>query len=516
MPTDSKLIQPLISTEAFSLLTTVVPSDAGASRQDTCPLTSRSVGWSRYRQVVLTALPLAAADILAILASYLLGTAVANCFFESQYHRGIVNNLSALCLCHLIVGNFLGLFPATGINPVCELKSLLTSVFSSLILLIALNGLVGEVTANELVTFSVAVPGIFLIAPVARFTMRRIASHQKWWGERVVIVGGGQHGRLVYDFIVRQPQRGLKPIGIVDTDPSEYWHTDEKAPLEFLGTTAELVTICRNNDCHWAIAAVANKSEKEVVEILTQGSLIPNLVVLNHNVMLPTMWVEAFDAAGLAGIHVKDRLLFPLQRILKRASDIILSSAMLIASLPLIIVAAIWIKAVSPGPVFFCHQGRIGRAQRPFGAYKIRTMVQNAQQILEHYLAENPSARFEWEKDQKLKNDPRVIPGIGTFLRKTSLDELPQLWNVLKGDMSLVGPRPIVPTEQSRYGEIYPLYQRVRPGLTGLWQVSGRNNTSYSDRVRLDAYYVRNWSLWLDYYVLLRTIRTVLCREGSY
>jgi lipopolysaccharide/colanic/teichoic acid biosynthesis glycosyltransferase len=143
-------------------------------------------------------------------------------------------------------------------------------------------------------------------------------------------------------------------------------------------------------------------------------------------------------------------------------------------------------------------------------------MVQNAQQILEEHLNSSKEARAEWEKDHKLKNDPRIIAGIGHFLRRTSLDELPQLWNVMKGDMSLVGPRPIVASEQIRYGEIQPLYLRVRPGLTGLWQVSGRNNTSYSDRVKLDAYYVRNWSLWLDYFILLRTVRTVLLREGSY
>jgi len=144
-------------------------------------------------------------------------------------------------------------------------------------------------------------------------------------------------------------------------------------------------------------------------------------------------------------------------------------------------------------------------------------MITNSEEVLRQHLAANPEALVEWLKDLKLKNDPRVIPKIGHFLRRTSLDELPQLWNIIVGDMSLVGPRPIyTDIEIEKFQEKYPLYLRVRPGLTGLWQVSGRNNTSYEDRVRLDSYYVRNWSLWLDYFILLRTIRTVLLREGSY
>ena len=144
-------------------------------------------------------------------------------------------------------------------------------------------------------------------------------------------------------------------------------------------------------------------------------------------------------------------------------------------------------------------------------------MITNSEQVLREYLAANPEAAAEWQRDLKLKDDPRIIPRIGHFLRKTSLDELPQLWNIIVGDMSLVGPRPIyTDIEIQKFREKYPLYLRVRPGLTGLWQVSGRNNTSYDDRVRLDSYYVRNWSLWLDYFILLRTVRTVLLREGSY
>jgi lipopolysaccharide/colanic/teichoic acid biosynthesis glycosyltransferase len=142
-------------------------------------------------------------------------------------------------------------------------------------------------------------------------------------------------------------------------------------------------------------------------------------------------------------------------------------------------------------------------------------MVPDADRILADYLSAHPEYLFEWQRDHKLRNDPRVTP-IGRWLRRLSLDELPQLWNVVIGQMSLVGPRPIVKAEIEKYGRRFGLYSRVRPGITGLWQVSGRNNTTYDERVSLDEYYVHNWSVWFDTYLLLRTVKTVLNREGAY
>ena len=159
-------------------------------------------------------------------------------------------------------------------------------------------------------------------------------------------------------------------------------------------------------------------------------------------------------------------------------------------------------------------QKRIGRNGGEFRAWKFRSMVQDAERVLEDYLARHPEMAEEWQRHHKLRNDPRVTR-IGRFLRKTSLDELPQLWNVLTGEMSLVGPRPIVRQELQKYGDAIELYLRVRPGITGLWQVSGRSNTTYDERIRLDEHYVRNWSVWLDIFVLGETIKTVLRAEGA-
>ena len=519
MEETSRLIRPLICTQVMSTMTTVVPeqeSGRGESREvrDTINLGDLS----RYRQVILTSLPLLIGDVLTLSSCYVVSSLAASWLLGKGYHTpGVWNNLTAACLCHIMWGSFLGLFPASGINPVRELRNHLTSIGGSFLVLIALNGLIGEVSRIEVLTICIALPLTLFIAPLTRFTFRRMFAHFRWWGESVIIVGSGRQTRLVFEFLERQPQRGLKPLGIVDSDPNAYWLSDQSEPLEFLGTTCDLVSICRQKNCHWVIAAIADRKETEVVEVLTQGSLIPNLIVLNSNVMMPTMWVEPFDAAGLLGIHVRDRLLFPMQRFVKRAMDVSIAMIALIASLPVFAVIAVWIKVVSPGPVFYRHRGRIGRGGRRFGALKIRTMSTNSEEALRDYLAKSPDAMAEWQRDLKLKDDPRIIPRIGVFLRKTSLDELPQLWNIIVGDMSLVGPRPIyTEIEIAKFREKYPLYLRVRPGLTGLWQVSGRNNTSYEDRVRLDTYYVRNWSLWLDYFILLRTVRTLLLREGAY
>jgi Undecaprenyl-phosphate galactose phosphotransferase WbaP len=178
------------------------------------------------------------------------------------------------------------------------------------------------------------------------------------------------------------------------------------------------------------------------------------------------------------------------------------------------VIIAVSIKMDAPGPVFYRHE-RIGRYGRKFHVYKFRTMIQNADQILQEYLDRSPELKAQWLETQKLKQDPRITR-LGNMLRKSSLDELPQLWNIILGDMSLVGPRPIVDSEVEKYGQCFDLYIKIRPGLTGLWQVSGRNNTTYEHRVELDEYYVHNRCVKLYFKILWKTIFVVLKKEGAY
>ena len=201
-------------------------------------------------------------------------------------------------------------------------------------------------------------------------------------------------------------------------------------------------------------------------------------------------------------------------RVVKRSADVMLVAFLCIVLMPLlcVIAAAVWLT--SPGPILFSHR-RIRRHGEFFTMWKFRTMCINSGEVLERYLMTHSEARAEWRATHKLKCDPRVTP-VGRFLRKTSLDELPQLWNVLNGTMSVVGPRPIVAAEVEKYGEQFWDYCAVKPGITGLWQVSGRSELSYAQRVELDRHYSQNWSLRTDARILARTWSSVVNRDGAY
>ncbi len=198
----------------------------------------------------------------------------------------------------------------------------------------------------------------------------------------------------------------------------------------------------------------------------------------------------------------------------KRIFDVIIASITLIVFLPLFAFVVLLLKLSDPGPVVFRHI-RVGQGGRRFACFKFRSMVLDSDKVLKTLLESDPAARKEWDRTQKLANDPRITP-LGKFLRQSSLDELPQLINVIRGDMSLVGPRPIVPSELTRYGDKLSLYLLARPGITGIWQVSGRNDCGYDRRIEMDANYVRNWRFSTDFVILLRTLGAVLAQRGSY
>jgi lipopolysaccharide/colanic/teichoic acid biosynthesis glycosyltransferase len=209
-------------------------------------------------------------------------------------------------------------------------------------------------------------------------------------------------------------------------------------------------------------------------------------------------------------------LRIPVNRWLKRAIDLGAGCVLGILSLPVLVVAVIWIKIASPGPAFY-HQAREGEHGRTILMPKLRTMHLDAEHELARYLSQSPAAGIEWQRYCKLKNDPRVVPGIGRLLRRTSLDELPQIWSVLKGEMSLVGPRPFPAYHVARFApEFRALRSGARPGLTGLWQVSARSDGDLNVQQTLDTYYICNWSLWMDLHILALTVPAVLFPKGAY
>ncbi|MBS1873604.1 MAG: undecaprenyl-phosphate galactose phosphotransferase WbaP [Acidobacteria bacterium] len=345
-----------------------------------------------------------------------------------------------------------------------------------------------------------------IFVPLFRATVTGQASRQNWWGHPALIVGGGTRVTSLLELFHSNPALGIRPVAVVgDTD----------AP------PAAGLALLPDMEAGEAVASLLGLSHAVVVESGpgTQALLdrcaarFKNVLVIPQLDAKTSLWIDPKDLGGTLGLELRHNLLIPLNRWLKRALDLAVAIAAGIIALPIIAISAAWICSVSAGSPFFT-QSRETSHGRSFKIFKLRTMYPDAEGMLLQYLEHSPTARAEWERDFKLKNDPRVLPGIGKFLRCTSFDELPQLWNVLIGDMSAVGPRPIITAEIERYGSTFDIVRRVKPGLTGLWQVSGRNDVSYAERVRLDAYYVRNWSIWLDLTILARTVRVVVLRTG--
>jgi exopolysaccharide production protein ExoY len=222
---------------------------------------------------------------------------------------------------------------------------------------------------------------------------------------------------------------------------------------------------------------------------------------------------EEYAEAGSRVHHVEVAASEAAGASIKRALDIVAALTFFIVFLPLYLAVALGVCLTSRGPIFYVQE-RMGRHGRVFRFYKFRSMVENSDEVFSSFLDSDSEARSQWEKYQKLDRDPRIT-WFGRLIRRTSLDELPQFWNVLTGDMSLVGPRPCMPSQKNLYGMHWRAYCAVRPGLTGLWQVSGRNRLTYEQRVQLDAKYVKNWSLLLDVRILLRTVGVVLTGHGS-
>jgi len=211
---------------------------------------------------------------------------------------------------------------------------------------------------------------------------------------------------------------------------------------------------------------------------------------------------------------LNSKLIDPTYQRLKRIADIVLVLTVIPLALPLLGVVLILVCLDSPGKSIF-QQERVGRSGKIYKVWKVRTMVENAEQVLDDFLMGHPDLRPEWERTRKLKHDPRVTR-VGRLLRHASVDELPQLWNVLKGEMTFVGPRPILPEEIEEYGSSYNLYIQVFPGLTGLWQVLGRNDLEFQQRVRLDEEYILNWSIRMDIAILIQTVKVVITGYGAY
>lgn len=349
--------------------------------------------------------------------------------------------------------------------------------------------------------------------PTSRFVMKRVLDRMGFGGPRAVVLGAGQSACLIMEGLRAQNPPSYRPVAIFDDDPAKQGGQVGGVPV--LGPVSEAQEWARHHGIQVAIVAMPGVARARLIEIIEAHSRgFPRLLILPNLFGLSTVEVGTRDVGGTLTLEMRKNLLYLHNRVLKRFTDYLLVFLLGMLSLPLTAVIGLATLLDSGRPVFF-QQERVGRGADLFNMWKFRTMVQGADEVLADHLERDKEARQEWQQRQKLTNDPRLTT-VGRFLRRLSLDELPQLWNILRGQMSLVGPRPITKDQIELYGESFHLYAQVRPGLTGLWQVEGRAETSFQQRVEHDTYYIRNWSIWLDAIIIARTFWAVLNGRGAY
>ncbi len=412
----------------------------------------------------------------------------------------------------------------------------LTLAFFSAVAFIYIIGL-GDVVSRAMVIM-IWFLNLFLI-PTFRHYGKKLLLRINVWNCPVLIVGNVFTTSLLQRAFTRERTMGYEVIGSIEVPEEEkpcnrgesgegcdgkaleqgrlnFGDADQR--LTRLGSVHEAEEIIKKTKVQDVIIAVSGIEPNNLVDLTNRFQPLVNNLFIMPNLFGITLngidLVYLFEEQAIF-LQIKNRLKSPLSRAVKRLFDLTAGSLAFLLSLPVILIAALLIKLDSPGPVFFVSE-RIGQQQKKIFTYKFRTMYLESDQILARHLSTDETARREWEEYRKLKTyDPRVTR-VGRLLRKFSIDELPQIFNVLRNEMSLVGPRPYLPSEREQIGSWAPDIHVTKPGITGLWQVSGRNELSFDSRLRLDAWYVKNWSLWLDTVLMLKTVRVVLKSDGAY
>ncbi len=348
---------------------------------------------------------------------------------------------------------------------------------------------------------------------VMRSLTRRVLQYLKVWVRPTIIIGVGANASDAALALHSQPELGLQVFGFVDVGSSESEAVSDTQPRL---PRVQMEQVASQSGIQWVIALEHAQSDQREywLRVLAQwGATDISVIPAMRGVPLHGTDMSHFFSHEVAMLRMRNNLRRWPARLTKRVFDTLTALVLLVLLSPIMLLIALLIRR-DGGPALFAHS-RVGKRRKIFQCYKFRTMVVDAEQQLEQLLQQQPELRTQWENERKLRHDPRVN-GLGRFLRASSLDELPQLINVIRGEMSLVGPRPVVSAELPRYGDEVGYYLMVRPGMTGLWQVSGRSDLDYDIRVYLDTWYVKNWSLWHDQIILFKTIDVVLRRAGAY
>ncbi len=459
---------------------------------------------SLFRRQALNSIVLLAADAVSLWASLYAGNwalwVVAGTPISIRYSLAIIP-------AWMFFSFFSGLVPAWGLGVIEEYRRIqwqLAGVF----LLAALAYFFSRdyvLPSRFVYVASYVVSTAFV--PLGRRLLRRPLAVRRWWGCPIVLYGTHRSVTVMTRHFERERDLGYIPSGIFTDDPAGSFPEglpvlgslrDASGPVPI--AVADLASIEPARVAAWLDGPMAGYRKVILIPDLDEDFLA---------------WIKPRTLGGLVGLEVGRNLLQPWARALKRLVDVTLVCVLAPLWVPVLLGLALWIRVREPGPVWY-RQRRIGKGNRPFMALKFRTMVPDADVVLADLLAREPALREEWERSFKLEKDPRIT-SVGRWLRRHSLDELPQVLNVLRGDMSLVGPRPLPDYHHNAVspGVRSPRAQ-VRPGMTGLWQVSGRSDLDASEMEKWDAFYVRNWSIWLDLVILAKTVPLIIRPRGAY
>lgn len=467
-----------------------------------------SPAWSKPIRVGF----LISADTIALLTSFALAIGTYATFVVRQDPKVYLALLPLVAIFPLSYA-LSGLYPGFGVGPVETLRQLTVRTSFIFVVLAAGTFVLKLPPAYSRATFCIAWFSALFMVPMARFFTLRWLQTWDWAAAPALVLGPRSALSKLENQLAAIRLSGYRAALSFATDTEIM--TGGKPMNPAATKVARHMKMLAESGIH-VVVLVDDGSDHTSKWVAVVQEHFHHLILIRGHNPLPVEGVVTRDLGGVLGIEFQNQLLRSRNRILKRTMDLVITLTVGVIAAPLMGVAALAIKLISPGPVFFGQQ-REGRAGRFFTVWKLRTMHIDSQDRLETFLAENPAARVEWEGSFKLKKDPRILPCVGHLLRRLSIDELPQLWSVFKGEMSLVGPRPFPKYHLEKFeDEFLQLRRRVRPGLTGLWQVTCRSNGGLEFQEKYDTYYIRNWSVWMDLYVLAKTTIVVVAGKGAY
>jgi len=396
-----------------------------------------------------------------------------------------------------------------------EIREVYSALFSGFMFLYALIFLTKHSSEISRLTVGLWLIFSFFFVPAIRYVLKNLLFSFKRYTLNTLIIGSGVIGQSLARTLKEEKYLGYRVVAFLDEKASI---TRKPKNIKVFYTLECLPRLVRLMQIECIFIAAPNLSLSRLVEVYTLSQrLVKEVFIIPefYSLGILNADIACFLNQKIFAIRTQNKSFALFNKILKRFLDIILVIVSLPLVLPLLVLISIAIKLDSPGPIFFRHL-RLGEKGKVFYLWKFRTMYTDSDKMFENYLKQNPEAASEWYRFRKLRHDPRITR-VGRFLRRFSLDELPQIFNILRGEMSWVGPRPITLEEyELYYQEQGAFYFSVKPGLTGLWQVSGRNLLPFEERIHLDVWYVLNWSFWLDFIILIRTVGAVLSAKGSF